>query len=147
MTNDSTECIVLFKNCNIHACSSKEICCSHTCRTTTDNCCFSFFCHCWCTLFLQPRFISIFSCKQFHIADMYRVFIEVTCTFTHAIMCTNRTCNKWKWVLLCNNFHCLFIFSFTYKLKICCNILMDWTSSFTWCLETIKQRHTIFHLS
>ena len=147
VTNNSAKSIVSLEYCNSHTSSSQEVSCCHTSRSTTDYCCFSFFYDCRSLKFTNKSFVSVLSCDQFHTTDMYRLFIEVTCTFTHTCMCTDCTCNEWKWVLLCDYFHCFFILTFFNKLQVCCDILMDRASFFTWSHEAVKQRHFFIDFS
>ena len=62
-------------------------------------------------------------------------------------MCTDCSCNEWKWILLCDNIHSFFIFTSFYKLQICCDILVDRASFFTRSDEAVDQRNLFVDLS
>ena len=62
-------------------------------------------------------------------------------------MGADRSRDKRKRILLCDDFQRFFILPCIHELQICRDILMDGTSFFTRSHETVKERHLFLHLS
>ena len=116
VTYYSSESICLLEQRRLHTCTAEEICRSHSRRPAADHSRFSALCHGRSCEAVCQGIISVFCRDQFHAADVDGLFIEVTGTFIHTRMRTDRSCNERKRVLLRDDFHRFFIFTCFYKL-------------------------------
>ena len=147
MAHHAAQGAALLKQRHIHARSSQEVRRRHSRRSAADDCGLSGSCHSRSRDLSDQGVIAVLSRDLFHLADMYRILIEIAGAFSHARVGADCSRDERERVLLRDHLQCLFVFSCFHKLQVRRDILMDGTSLFARSGEAVQERHLFFHLS